>query len=90
MKTIAETLKKLGPRYILEWRMEYFLQEPSLIMKLIHLNPDLKLNVQCEKQIPFDQIEAMDVYAPRLLYDMHIEIREKVMEKWGDFGTSKP
>jgi len=89
MKTIAETLKKLGPRYILEWRMEYFLQEPSLIMRLMHYNPDLKLKVQCEKQIPFDQIEAMDKYTSRLLQDMEIEIREKMMKEWGNFNSPK-
>lgn len=85
MKEIAKTLKGFGPKYILEWRMEYFQITPSLIMTLIYVDKKINLKITDQQQVPFDQIEHMDQHAPQLLYDMYRRVNEKITEAWKNF-----
>ena len=82
MKEIAKTLKSFGPKYTLEWSMDYFGSSPCMIMTLRYLDTSLNLKVQHQSKIPFDQIEYLNDHGPQFLEDMHRAVREKIMEAW--------
>ena len=82
MKAIAEMLKKLGPKYYLSWRMEYFGPDRTLIMTLVYQDPILGYDFKHQYSIPFSEIENMDKYGEQILYDMHRAIQDKKMEAY--------
>jgi hypothetical protein len=83
MIEIMEMFKRLGPNYELNWRIIYFGPDKSLVMTLIYLNPLFNIRLQHEHAIPFENIEMLDSYAPRILEDMGRRVEDELRNQWG-------
>jgi hypothetical protein len=83
MKEIAKMLKTLGPDYELKFRMEYFYPVPGVRMELVYSDTRLNAVIMHDHHIPFDQMETLGQYGPRILEDMGRAIQAKINETWG-------
>lgn len=83
MEEIAKMLKRFGPRYELNWRMDHLAPYPAMVITLLYFDMRLNKKMQVEHRIPFEEIETLSTHAPRIIEEMQSQIQVEMQDTWG-------